>query len=720
MGWWSTLGDKIADISTDIASDVADTFGSDAEWVQENQTKQDTEEAAEAAKDAAEEAAETAAEEARLAAMTPEERIEDQKAWYSKAGSWVTDTAAPAVWNGGAYVIAVATPAGYIAEATGADWMSGLADRHRKANEWGEGMKELFVESPGRGFALMGQGIVNGASSTVGFVGDIGRNLVFEYTLRPIGAAVYNLGMDEENKANLISDRTFFQWTDDLNATLQIEKIFDEGSYFENESVATAFGRIQATIINENGEEVPNPHMSQEMTLLYGPQAVTEALAFWAVGAVTAGVGGAALAALRVSSVGTRVVQVLKSVDMLADAAKLIDRAGKAGRRLAIAEEKLLELRNAGASLSRITKAESAVQKAQGVLLKAEGLAGTAATANAAEAGKALTSAEEALQALKTAGTASADDMARAELAVQQAKNAEIAAQELVQHTANLTNTASVAKAEEAIRLTAQTQLTSTAETLSVAESKLASLRTAGGSADDIANAEIAVEHAQRAALAAEEFLEIATTRAALTAENFSGVAATEALQTVKQAKASSVTIAQADQTLTNMQRIGNGFDAGFYKAGSRWLNPFFDKTAFVAEVGGAGLAFGMGVSADLKNTAAEVESNTAMREATSTTLVGQQDQRNATIGLSLEDLNNLNNGVPLTDQFNPSRIDSSSNAVTPYSTDGDGGLTSTEFNNRVDGTTTTLDPANAPVFSLTFDTPEEAQAARDTLGTNK
>lgn len=715
MGWWSTLGDKIWDAGKDAVSDVADTFGSDAEWVQENQAEQKEEATAEAAKEAAEDAAEAAAEEARLAAMTPEERIEDQKAWYSKAGSWIADTAAPAVWNAGAYVVAVGSPLGYVARGIEGtfdtdlpDWAGGgLADRNRSAQEWGEGMGELFVNDPGRGFALMGQGIVNGASSTVGFVGDIVRNVGFEYTIRPLYYSVKNLGLTEENRENLISDRTLFQWTDDLNSTLQIEKLFDEGSYFENEAAATAFGRIQATIINEDGEEVPNPLMSQEMTLLYGPQAVTEAVAFWAVGAVTAGVGGAALAALRATSIGKKVVQVVKSVDMLADAAKLVDKAAKAGQKLTLAEEKLLQLRNAGASLNRITKAENAVQKAQNALRKAEGFAGTAATAHATEAGKVLTSAEEALAALKAGGKASADDIARAELAVQQAKNAETAAQELIQHTANLTDKAAIAKAEEAIRQTMQTQVTQTTQTLSAAEAKLANLKTAGGSADDIANAELAVEHAQKAAAAAEEFLEIATTRAA---------------QTLEQATTSSATVSitQIEQTVTRGEKIRNGFDVGFYKAGDRWLNPFFDKTAFVTEVGGAGLAFGMGVNAELKNTAAEVESNTAMRDATDTTLVNQQDQRNSTIGLSLEDLNNLNNGVPLTDQFNPSRIDSSSNAITPYSTDGDGGLTSTEFNNRVDGTTTTLDSANAPVFTLTFDTPEEAQAARDTLGTNK
>ncbi|PCI55982.1 MAG: hypothetical protein COB36_04085 [Alphaproteobacteria bacterium] len=711
MGWWSTLGGKIKDFSIDVASDVADTFGSDAKWVEDNQAEQNAEEAIEAAIEAAEDAAEAAAEEARLAAMTPEERIEDQKAWYSKAGSWVADTAAPAVWNAGAYVVAV-SPIGYVArgveKVTGTDlpdWAGGgLADRNRNAQEWGEGMGKLFIESPGRGFALMGQGVVNGVSSTAGFVGDIVRNVGYEYTLRPLGAMAYNLGMDEESKVNLISDRTLFQWTDDLNSALQIKHIFDEGSYFENEAAEKAFGRIQATIIDENGNEVPNPLMSQEMTLLYGPQAVAEAVAFWAIGTVTAGVGGAALAALRVSSVGKKVVQVMKSIDMLADAAKLVDRAGRAGQKLVLAEEKLLQLERAGASVSRIAKAESAVQKAQSALRKADGLAGTAATANATEAGKVLTSAEEALTALKAGGRASADDIARAELAVQQAKNTETAAQELVRH---LADKGTIAQGEEALRQLAQTQATQTAQTLTAAESNLANLKTAGGSVDDIANAEVAVEQAQRAVIAAEEFLEIAATRAA---------------QAVEQTASAStmVSITQVDQTFTSMQRIGNGWDAGIYKAGDRWLNPFFDKTAFVAEVGGAGLAFGMGVNAELKNSAAEVESNTAMRDATDTTLVNQQDQRNATIGLSLEDLNNLNNGVPLTDQFNPTRIDGSANAVTPYSTDGNGGLTSTEFNNRVDGTTTTLDPANAPVFTLTFDTPEEAQAARDTLGTNK
>lgn len=648
-----------------------------------------------------------------------ETRLDQQLEFIEPATTWVAETGAPAVWNGGAYVLAVSSPVGYIArgieDVTGTDlpdWAGGgLADRNRKAGEWASDMGTYIYENPGRASALATQGVVNGVSSTVGFIGDIVRNVGYEYTLRPLAVGVYNLGMADDEKANLISDRTFFQWTTGLNDTLQIKKLFDADSVMENKSIETAFDRINPIIIDENGIEKPNPYMSQEMALLYGPQAVAETLAFWAVGAVTAGVGGAALAALRVSSVGQKVVQVMKSVDMLADAARLIDKAAKAGSKLALAEEKLLQLERAGATVGKIAKAERTVQKAQSALLKAEGIAETAAATHATEAGKVLTSAEEALAALKTAGKASADDIAKAELAVQQAKNAETAAQDLIQHTANLTDKASIAKAEEAIRQTAQIQATEATQTLSAAESRLGDLRTAGGSVDDIANAEVAVEQAQRASVAAHDFLEIAATRATQ--------ATTQAAE-----QATSITITQVDQTFTSMQRISNGWDAGLYKAGGRWLNPFFDTTARVTELIGAGAAFGMGVHAERQNTAGEMVRIGKMREADAAELSGQQVKGDATIGISLEDVLNLGNGgadqAPLSEQFNPSRINGSPNAITPYSSDGNGGITSTAFNNRVDGTTTTLDSASPAIFTLTFDTPEEAQAARDTLGSNK
>ncbi|PCJ98599.1 MAG: hypothetical protein COA45_07730 [Zetaproteobacteria bacterium] len=644
-----------------------------------------------------------------------ESRLDQQLKVIEPATTWIAETGAPAVWNGGAYVMAV-SPVGLVArgveELTGTDlpdWAGGgLADRNRKAEEWTRDMGTYIYENPGRASALATQGITNGVSSTVGFVGDIVRNVGYEYTLRPLAVGVYNLGMADDEKANLISDRTLFHWTTGLNDTLQIKKLFDEDSWMENKSVETAFGRIQPVIINEAGEEVPNPYMSQEMTLLYGPQAVAEALAFWAVGAVTAGVGGAALAALRVSSIGTKVIQVMKSIDMLADAAKLIDKVAKAATKVAIAEERLLQLERAGASASKILKAEKAIKKAQTVLTKAEGIAQKAATSHAADAGKVLTTAEEKLAALKTAG-ASAEDVAKAELVVQQAQAADLAAQELLKHTADLSSKASIAQAEEAIRQTAQLQATETSKTLSAAQKNLTSLEKSGASADDIVNAKTAVEHAQRAADTSQDLLHISTTRAA---------------QATEQASASSVTIVQVEESFSYMQRINNGWDAGLYKAGGRWLNPFFDTTAKVTELGGAGLAFGMGVHADKANTEAEMKNNTGMRDANTTILTGEQAERNKTIGLSLEDLNKLNNGgstlLPLTDKFNPLRFDGSSNAITPYSSDGNGGATSTTFNNRVDGTTTTLDPEKPSIITLTFDTPEEAQAVKESLGNNK
>ncbi|PCI99268.1 MAG: hypothetical protein COB14_06605 [Alphaproteobacteria bacterium] len=709
--WLEQVGDNIGGFSKDVASDIADTLGSDAQWVEENQAKQTAEETAEIAKEAAEEAAETAAEDARLAALTPEERIEDQKPWYSKTGTWIADTAAPAVWNVGAYVVAVTPipPLGYLARGveslTGTDlpdWAGGgLADRNRKAGEWAGGMGELIVDSPGRASALALQGVINAGSSTVGFVGDIGRAVVYEYTLHPLGAAVYNLGAAEGEEANLLSDRAFFEWTKGINDTLQVKKLFDDGSIMENKSLETAFDRVQPVILDENGKEIPNPHMTQEMTLLYGPQAVAEAFAFWAVGTLTAGVGGAALAALRATSVGERVVQVIMSVDTLADAALLIDKAAKAATKLSLAEEKLLGLNEAGAAIKQIQQAERAVQKAKIAFVKAETVAETAAATNATQAGKTLTTAEQQLEVLKTGG-GSADDIAKAETALEQAKNAEIAAQELTQHTANLTDNVARAQAEEAIRQAAQLQATEATKTLSAAQSQVSELKAAGTSADDIANAEIALEQAKNAEIAAQGFLEQSTIKAT---------------QASEQATASSITINQVEQTFTGMEKIKNGFDAGIYKAGDRWLNPFFDTTARVTELGGAGLAFTMGVKSDLANAKTEVDVNNAMRESNADAAMARFNDRLNTYSTD-EPTASTKHPQSLSESFNdPLRF----NTPPPsYAGNGEGGITSTTFNNRVDGTTTTLDPAKPTIFTLTFDTPEDAQVARDTLGANK
>ncbi|MGH1378131.1 MAG: hypothetical protein ACRBB3_04850 [Alphaproteobacteria bacterium] len=655
-----------------------------------------------------------------------ETRLDTQLAVIEPATTWIADTAAPAVWNGGAYIVAV-SPVGYVAR--GAEWAfdtdlpdwagGGLADRNEKAQAWAEDMGTYVKENPGRATALATQGIINAASSTVGFVGDIGRNVLYEYTTRPLAVGIYNLGMEEDEKANLISDTKFFSWTTGLNDTLQVKHLFDEDSLLENKSLETAFDRVQPVIIDDDGNEIPNPYKTQEMTLMYGPQAVAEALMFWAVGSVTAGVGGAALAALRVSSVGTKVVQVMKSVDMLADAAKLIDKAAKAANKVAAAEEKLLQLEKAGASMSQIAKAEKALAKAQAKLVKAEGIANTAATAHATEAGKVATAAEQKLEALKAA-SASAEDIAKAEIALQQAQNAEKAAQELIKHTTGLSDKAAVAQAEEAIRQAAQLQAQESAKALTLAETQLAELKAAGASADDIANAQIAVEQATRVAKTSDEVLLTSTTRAAQASEQAA-------------MPASAIKIEQIDQSFTTMQRITNGWDAGIYKAGSRALNPFFDTTAKVVELGGAGLAFGLGVSADLKNTAAEVDGNKAIRDANSTVNMDRYDNNKS--GYSVDELmktyrqmqdnkqspdNTESGGAPLSGTFNQPAINKANGSTLSYASDGQGGVTSTAFNNRVDGTTTSLNPDKPTIFTLTFDTPEEAKIINDSLSSNK
>ena len=210
-------------------------------------------------------------------------------------------------------------------EAAGVDMSDSFVRQeiHRRAHNVYDpvaGFTVYAVNNPGRAAALITQGVTNAVTSTVGFVGDVGRAVVWDYTLHPLAMATYNLGADAEDKVDLLPDRKFFAWTEGLNEACQIKNMFDEGSWLEHEGLAKAFGRIEPYIEQqardpETGEllfdeatgkplmeMVENPNANYERVLLYGPQAVAEVGIIVVTSAFTAGAGGAAYAAARGSS----------------------------------------------------------------------------------------------------------------------------------------------------------------------------------------------------------------------------------------------------------------------------------------------------------------------------------------------------------------------------------------------------------------------------------
>ncbi len=235
MGWWSKAWDNVSDAASAVGGavydagaavvetagtikDVADgavskTFGLD--WEEEK--------VAEAAWDGAVEGTkavvETGVEAVKQVAAVPvgivvntaqtvgldveaewaETRLDTQLevTGLKTAGTWIAETGAPAVWTGVQYVGA-ASPLGYIAN--GVDAMTGwdptgLAAKNDEVLKFG---KWAMWDDPGRAWSLAAQGVTDAALGTVGFVGDLGKAALWEYTLHPLGSAIYNIGADIE------------------------------------------------------------------------------------------------------------------------------------------------------------------------------------------------------------------------------------------------------------------------------------------------------------------------------------------------------------------------------------------------------------------------------------------------------------------------------------------------------------------------------------------
>tara|TARA_R110001592_G_scaffold27763_17_gene102826 strand:+ start:12581 stop:14419 length:1839 start_codon:yes stop_codon:yes gene_type:complete len=289
--------------------------------------------------------------------------------WWSNA--W--DTVSGAVVDGLAWTAVNVTPVGWVArglDAAGVDdpWgvTSGLADKHKRSVDAITGFAEFAWENPGRAGALVGQGFVNGVTSTVGFVGDgarmivtgagdVVKNVAYNYTTRPLINAVYSLGQDE-GAGPLLEQQSFFSltsaanegsggafgWSEWMNKNTQmIERIKPEiladtrefiedsaGDMVENPDYMKAIDLKEGDEVPEYAQIIANPNANYERVLLYGGQALFEVPVFIATAVGTGGAGTAAYMA-RFGGKAVQTAATLKRVDMVADAIEYTSKAAK-------------------------------------------------------------------------------------------------------------------------------------------------------------------------------------------------------------------------------------------------------------------------------------------------------------------------------------------------------------------------------------------------------
>ena len=300
----------------------------------------------------------------------------------TSAGDWVVNTAAPAVGNGAAWVVA-SSPAGYafrgIEAATGWDGL-GIADKNRQVEEAVVGFGQYAWENPGRAGELVAQGFANGVTSTVGFVGDGARmivtgagdlvkNVAYNYTTRHLINGIYSLGA-EEGEGPLLERQDFFSWTSAANeysgGAFGYSTWMNDNTQFVDRIKPEYLADMREFIEDENGDMVENPDYMKEIelaedeevpewaeiienknanyerVLLYGGQAVFEVPAFIATAALTGGTGTAAYVA-RFGGKGIQTAATLRRVDMVADGIQLA--------------QKGVKLADSGADASKVTRA---------------------------------------------------------------------------------------------------------------------------------------------------------------------------------------------------------------------------------------------------------------------------------------------------------------------------------------------------------------------------
>ena len=369
MGWFSNAYDNISDAVSNTAAQVAANITSGGvavinfvasplsdgdvvekpDWVQTRMDKQnevlaDAIESVVSAKDTVVEAT-------------------------SSAIEWTVETGAPAVGNGAAWVVA-ATPVGYlarVAEAIGLGDPTGIADKHRQAEKAMIGFGKFVANDPLRAGAVFAQGASNAVTSTVGLVGDLGRNAIglvgsipgvaTEYVLRPIGNAAYSIGQKEGDAPRFDNIDAFaalkymnggdslndaMKWTTAMNDITQfIEPIKgeypadtreyitdDAGNTIDNPDYMKEFEIVEGEEVPSYVKSVENPNANYERAILYGTQAIVEVPVFLVATAATGGAAGPAFA-LKWGGKGLQTVNAMKRADLVADAIKLTDKAAK-------------------------------------------------------------------------------------------------------------------------------------------------------------------------------------------------------------------------------------------------------------------------------------------------------------------------------------------------------------------------------------------------------
>lgn len=221
----------------------------------------------------------------------------------SSAASFVADKAVAVV--DGRAVNAVVGAAQWVNEKAiqpAASWVGENAPKLLEGETWraaGQGIVDygkFVIENPALAGRQAVQGLSNSVTGLVGFVADVGI-----YAVEGTGKLIYNAGAGVVNLGAAPGERIV-----DYAGMSDFSKV--TGFMEEHTGNWAGYTRAQLDDMVREGR-ITEQEASFAAGTKYGFQAVGEVATFVAVSAVTAGAGGAALAAARGGSVGIRVAQ---------------------------------------------------------------------------------------------------------------------------------------------------------------------------------------------------------------------------------------------------------------------------------------------------------------------------------------------------------------------------------------------------------------------------
>ena len=672
----------------------------------------------------------------------------------SSAIEWTVETGVPAVGNGAAWVVA-ATPVGYLArgaEAIGLGDPTGIADKHRQAEEAMIGFGKFVVNDPARAGAVLAQGASNAVTSTVGLVGDLVRNgaglaidtahnLAWNSTLRPLINAGYSIGQ-KEGDPPAIEGTDFFavtkafnggggldkamKWTTGMNDITQfIEPIKgeyladtrktitdDTGNTIDNPDYMKEFEIVEGEEIPSYVKPVENPNANYERTILYGTQAIVEVPVFLVATAATGGAAGT-IFALKWGGKGLQTVNAMKRADLVADAVKLTDKAAeissKTGKAAEAVEDVAHTSKMAGANTEQAVDAvidtvETTAKKTSttgGANATAEKTVDTVVdttekTANASSttAGSTTTGATNS-----TAGSTTSTVETSSKTSKLTAKADEMARGErLGTATETLTNwmKRKFPGVDDARQAMTQSDLmeylAKNAEKLREAETKLDKLMSSGKATE-----KQILEHTKEIK-AAEEVLEksrISVNQLASSSGN--------SLKEVSAEAARSAT--KTTEDLGMADRLKRGWDVGKYKT-AHFVDP---SRSPIIDTAGVGLSFGMGVYADQKNAEAKQQSGFGIGAGEASRVLDAGDKVRSDLGRDTSWYKKYDNKANISQDFKgtqPNQNGAGADELPGGSIDRNG--QSGAFNNRANGLVT---PIDTPLFEV-----KVSQEAADAL----